>query len=49
MKKYTVEFVGTRTFLVANEKSLDSVVTQTLNVLPQNLNARAKVIKVEDQ
>jgi hypothetical protein len=48
MKKYTVEFIGTRTFLVANDKSLDDAVTRTLNVMPQQLKTTAKVVKIED-
>lgn len=48
MKKYTVEFIGTRTFLANDEKGLDQAVTQQLNTLPSQIKARAKVIKIEE-
>lgn len=48
MKRYTVEFTGTRTFLVANDKSLDDAVKRTLSVMPQQLTTTAKVVKIED-
>ena len=48
MKKYTVEFIGTKTFLASDEKGLDQGVTNMLNTLPTQLKARAKVIKIEE-
>tara|TARA_B100001939_G_C16376176_1_gene377912 strand:- start:179 stop:328 length:150 start_codon:yes stop_codon:yes gene_type:complete len=48
MKKYTVEFIGTKTFLADDEKSLDQGVTNMLNAIPTQLKARAKVIKIEE-
>lgn len=48
MKRYTVEFIGTKTFLSNDEKGLDQGVTSMLKAIPSQLNPRAKVIKIEE-
>ena len=47
MNRYTVEFVGRRTFLVSNQDQLDHAVTSMLNTLQSQLNATAKVVEIE--
>ena len=47
MDRYTVEFIGKRTFLVSNQDKLDHAVKSMLNTLPSQLNATAKVVEIE--
>ena len=47
MNRYTVEFVGKRTFLVSNQDQLDHAVKSMLNTLPPQLNAIARVVEIE--
>lgn len=47
MDRYTVEFVGKRTFLVSNQDQLDHAVKSMLNTLPSQLNATAKVVEIQ--
>jgi hypothetical protein len=47
MDRYTVEFSGTRKFLISTEDQLDNAVKSVLNTLPPQLKATAKVVGIE--